>query len=147
MELTEKVKELLQGTQPRGPQFTKTVLDILQRENNWVFPPPLSSLPVSSSSFHFHLFDLLVCRFCGNVSFVKDSRRLQVVVVVLPPSNHYQVLNELLPTSLVPLLSSLPLSHSTLSPSNPLSFRWKGEEGADGERGTVAAVEPEFRQP
>jgi len=27
---------LLHGTQPRGPQFTKTVLDILQRENNWI---------------------------------------------------------------------------------------------------------------
>eukprot|EP00026_Physarum_polycephalum_P001811 Phypoly_transcript_01814.p1 GENE.Phypoly_transcript_01814~~Phypoly_transcript_01814.p1 ORF type:complete len:641 (-),score=169.30 Phypoly_transcript_01814:60-1982(-) len=35
-ELTEKVKELLQGTQPKGPQFTRTVLDILQRENNWI---------------------------------------------------------------------------------------------------------------
>ena len=82
------------------------------------------------------------------MSFVKDSRRLQVVVPVPPPSNHYQVLNELLPTSLVPLLSSPPSSNPlSLSLSLRLSFRWKGEEGADGERGTVAAVEPEFRQP
>ena len=35
-DLTERVKELLEGTHPNGPEFTQTVFDILQRENNWV---------------------------------------------------------------------------------------------------------------
>jgi THO complex subunit 1 len=35
-ELTTQVKELLEGTHPNGVQFTRTVFDILQRENNWI---------------------------------------------------------------------------------------------------------------
>jgi hypothetical protein len=60
-ELTEKIKELLHGTQPKGPQFTRTVLDILQRENNWVI---LGSLPLPP---FLNLLRLYLC----NLDFVE----------------------------------------------------------------------------